>query len=225
MDHRRETQHVLIHGTFLRVLASWMPRQQDVVVLPTPPFPPTNTHCRDCWSMMFFNDGSGRSKSSKSLMVKTFGRRCRPHFILLSTHFEKAVGLPCVVVLIGYVVRRGSREKTRRKKKAHCRKEKKLWDTTTPNSFTINSSIHLSICTTVHIYIYIWISTQINTVLTWHKKHIQYCIPCMEFFWKSLITLSFQWTVRTVVHCYYVVLVVHCKKVFLAIFQHCALYW
>jgi hypothetical protein len=31
--------------------------------LPTPPLPPTKTHCRLCWSMMFFSDGSGRSSS------------------------------------------------------------------------------------------------------------------------------------------------------------------
>mmetsp|Transcript_27262 Transcript_27262/g.60053 ORF Transcript_27262/g.60053 Transcript_27262/m.60053 type:complete len:232 (-) Transcript_27262:209-904(-) len=54
--------------TFLRVFANWTPKQQLVVVLPTPPFPPTKTHWRLFWSMMFFREGSGRSVSSISAM-------------------------------------------------------------------------------------------------------------------------------------------------------------
>lgn len=34
------------------------------VVLPTPPFPPTNTHFNDFWSIIFFNDGSKGSNSA-----------------------------------------------------------------------------------------------------------------------------------------------------------------
>ena len=55
--------------TFFRYLASWTPKQQLVVVLPTPPFPPTKTHWRVSWSMIFWRLGSGSSDSSNSVVM------------------------------------------------------------------------------------------------------------------------------------------------------------
>lgn len=54
---------------FFLYFASWTPRQQLVVVFPTPPLPPTNTHWRVSWSIIFLREGSGRSESSNSAMV------------------------------------------------------------------------------------------------------------------------------------------------------------
>ena len=65
---RIHTSCLYIH-TLVRDLASCTPRQQEVVVLPTPPFPPTKIHCRDSWSARFLSDGSGRSSPSVSAMV------------------------------------------------------------------------------------------------------------------------------------------------------------
>jgi len=53
--------------TFSRTIESRMPTQHEVVVLPTPPLPPTNTHFRDSISMMFRRLGSGSSANSSSL--------------------------------------------------------------------------------------------------------------------------------------------------------------
>ena len=65
------TSCLYIH-TLVRDLASCTPRQQEVVVLPTPPFPPTKIHCRDSWSARFLSDGSGRSSPSVSAMVSVY---------------------------------------------------------------------------------------------------------------------------------------------------------
>jgi hypothetical protein len=40
---------VLMRRTDWRTLASWTAREHDVVVLPTPPFPPQKIHFRDSW--------------------------------------------------------------------------------------------------------------------------------------------------------------------------------
>src|SRR5690606_29222865 len=60
---------VLIRRTDSRALASWMAREQDVVVLPTPPLPPTKIQRRDFWSMMDWSVGSMGGSSSRSAMV------------------------------------------------------------------------------------------------------------------------------------------------------------
>ena len=43
---------VEIRRTDRRTLASWMAREQEVVVFPTPPLPPTKIHRRVFWSRM-----------------------------------------------------------------------------------------------------------------------------------------------------------------------------
>ena len=59
--------------TDLRTRASWMAREQDVVVLPTPPFPPTNIHRRVfCWRIDW-RVGSRVSGSSEVEMVAVVG--------------------------------------------------------------------------------------------------------------------------------------------------------
>jgi len=47
--------------TDLRAFAIWMAREHDVVVLPTPPLPPTKIQRRDFWSMMVWREGVGSS--------------------------------------------------------------------------------------------------------------------------------------------------------------------
>jgi len=49
-----------------RTFASWMAREQDVVVLPTPPLPPTKIQRRDFWSRMDWREGS---RTSSVLMI------------------------------------------------------------------------------------------------------------------------------------------------------------
>mmetsp|Transcript_26918 Transcript_26918/g.57667 ORF Transcript_26918/g.57667 Transcript_26918/m.57667 type:complete len:259 (-) Transcript_26918:74-850(-) len=71
--------------TFFRVLANWTPKQQLVVVLPTPPLPPTKTHWRLFWSMIFFSEGSGRSVSSMSSMLLMLDNR----FVTTSKRFGR----------------------------------------------------------------------------------------------------------------------------------------
>ena len=53
-----------ISNTLSRCLASWIAREHDVVVLPTPPLPPTNIQRRDFWSRIDWRVGSIGSRSS-----------------------------------------------------------------------------------------------------------------------------------------------------------------
>lgn len=46
-----------------RTLASWIAREQEVVVFPTPPLPPTNIHLSDFWSRMDWRVGSSSSSA------------------------------------------------------------------------------------------------------------------------------------------------------------------
>lgn len=55
---------VEMSSTERRTLASWMARLHDVVVLPTPPLPPTKIHRSDRWSRMDWSVGSMASGSS-----------------------------------------------------------------------------------------------------------------------------------------------------------------
>ena len=50
---------VEISRTLGRHWANWVARAQLVVVLPTPPLPPTKIHLREGWSRMFWREGSG----------------------------------------------------------------------------------------------------------------------------------------------------------------------
>lgn len=47
----------------MRTRANWIAREQDVVVLPTPPLPPTNIHRRVFWARMEDRVGSRGSSS------------------------------------------------------------------------------------------------------------------------------------------------------------------
>lgn len=58
-----------IRRTDFRTLASWMAREQEVVVLPTPPLPPTKTQRRDFWSRRDWREGSSWSGSSLTRVV------------------------------------------------------------------------------------------------------------------------------------------------------------
>lgn len=49
---------VEMSSTLSRTWARRTARLQAVVVLPTPPLPPTKTHLRDCWSSTFWRVGS-----------------------------------------------------------------------------------------------------------------------------------------------------------------------
>ena len=57
---------VEMRRTDLRCFASWMAREQDVVVFPTPPLPPTKIHRSDFWSRMDWSVGSMSSGSAWS---------------------------------------------------------------------------------------------------------------------------------------------------------------
>ena len=46
---------------WLLLKLTWIPRQQLVVVLPTPPLPPTKIHRRVCWSTTFSSVGGNSS--------------------------------------------------------------------------------------------------------------------------------------------------------------------
>lgn len=54
-------------STDLRTLASWMAREQDVVVLPTPPLPPTKIQRRVFWLTMFSSVGARSSASASTV--------------------------------------------------------------------------------------------------------------------------------------------------------------
>ena len=54
---------VEMRRTDRRTLASWIAREHDVVVFPTPPLPPTNIQRRVFWSRMFWRVGSSWSSS------------------------------------------------------------------------------------------------------------------------------------------------------------------
>ena len=58
---------VEMSSTERRTLASWMARLHDVVVLPTPPLPPTKIHRSDRWSRIDWSVGSRESWSSTSM--------------------------------------------------------------------------------------------------------------------------------------------------------------
>jgi hypothetical protein len=60
---------VEISSTERRTFASWMASEQDVVVLPTPPFPPTKIQRSDRWSRMDCSVGSKTSPSSTLMSV------------------------------------------------------------------------------------------------------------------------------------------------------------
>lgn len=48
---------VEMRRTERRTFASWIAREQDVVVFPTPPLPPTKIQRRDLWSRMDWREG------------------------------------------------------------------------------------------------------------------------------------------------------------------------
>jgi hypothetical protein len=48
---------------FYLTAANWTARLHEHVVLPTPPFPPTNIHFKLVWSSMFCNEGSSAMSS------------------------------------------------------------------------------------------------------------------------------------------------------------------
>lgn len=57
--------------TDLRCFASWMAREHEVVVFPTPPFPPTNIHRSDFWSRIDWSVGAmSASMSAVEAMVE-----------------------------------------------------------------------------------------------------------------------------------------------------------
>lgn len=58
---------VEIKSTDLRTRLSWIAREQDVVVLPTPPLPPTKIHRSVFWARM--EDRLGSSASSEEMVV------------------------------------------------------------------------------------------------------------------------------------------------------------
>ena len=63
---KRKSSNVVHMNTMFYDIPGTMQDNDDV---PTPPLPPTKTHCKVSWSMMFLSEGSGRSESSKSAMV------------------------------------------------------------------------------------------------------------------------------------------------------------
>jgi len=56
------------HGCHGHLQLTWIARQQEVVVLPTPPLPPTNTHF-SLDSMIFRSDASGNSWASADVSI------------------------------------------------------------------------------------------------------------------------------------------------------------
>lgn len=66
---------VLMSRTERRTLASWMAREHEVVVLPTPPLPPTKIQRRERWSRRVWRDGSRASSSMTAAMVGWEERR------------------------------------------------------------------------------------------------------------------------------------------------------
>lgn len=73
INRRSHSKQSLEFGAYTRasIRLTCAAIQQDVVVLPTPPFPPTNIHCKLSWSIRFLRDGS---RSSNSAMVATCSR-------------------------------------------------------------------------------------------------------------------------------------------------------
>jgi hypothetical protein len=65
---------VLMSRTERRTLASWMAREHDVVVLPTPPLPPTKIQRSERWSRSVWRDGSRASSSmTRAMAVEVLG--------------------------------------------------------------------------------------------------------------------------------------------------------
>jgi hypothetical protein len=63
---------VEMRSTERRTLASWMASEQEVVVFPTPPFPPTKIQRRVFWSRMDWSVGSSCSSSALITAVDMF---------------------------------------------------------------------------------------------------------------------------------------------------------
>jgi hypothetical protein len=63
---------VEINRTERRTLASWMAREHDVVVFPTPPLPPTKIQRRVFWSSIDWRLGSSTSSSVFIIAVDMF---------------------------------------------------------------------------------------------------------------------------------------------------------
>ena len=60
-------------STDLRTRASWMASEHEVVVFPTPPFPPTKIQRRVFWEMMLWRVGSRGSSESMVVLVAMVG--------------------------------------------------------------------------------------------------------------------------------------------------------
>lgn len=58
--------------TLSRTEASWIDKLQEVVVLPTPPLPPTNIHLRVVCLRTFWRVGSRLSESTKAAVDDIF---------------------------------------------------------------------------------------------------------------------------------------------------------
>lgn len=58
----------LYNNTLSRTFDNWTAREQEFVVLPTPPLPPTKIHFREVWSRTFCSDGSNTSSSMYSIL-------------------------------------------------------------------------------------------------------------------------------------------------------------
>ena len=65
---------VLMSRTLRRTLASWMAREHDVVVFPTPPLPPTKIQRRERWSRRDWSEGS--RASSAEMMADILAAGC-----------------------------------------------------------------------------------------------------------------------------------------------------